>query len=585
MHKNIRFGILFFRMEIVWGIMSRGLKRIFDIRKNLSVSVLSLTYTLLLLFGAGYMQNGNAKFVTDHPVRSTIILVALFIFFRAAILFLFRLLDKYRPKGHHQTSKLQTIYDKHPFMISMLIILLFWLPYIISFYPAILSPDPSFQIRQYFGIPNKYSEYSVMIDPNVTITNHHPVVHTLLLGTALKLGNLAGNDNFGLFLYSIIQISVLSGVLAFTLSYMKKINVSYRYRIAVLLMYGLVPMFPFYAMSAVKDVIFTALFVLYTILIYHLTRNRTADLKAKHLVLIILLLILLLLFRNNGFHIVLLSFPFLILVSKKNLKKLLLVFVLFLAFNYSHNNLILPAFKVTPGSIREMLSIPFQQTARYVKYHSDNLTDEEYAIYDKILDMSDLAERYKPEISDPVKKKYNKYTTNEELKEYFKYWFKDLSKDPGLYVDATINNVYGYFYPPKTSWYIYNTYDTRIVDNGFNYHFNNLEDSRELLSIFGLAFPYFPILGLVSNIGFNTWLLFLLATYFIYKKKVRGIVYLVPSFVVLLVCVASPVNTYFRYAMPYIFCMPTIIALFINYLKGSERDEEKQNSSFNPLLQ
>lgn len=545
------------------------IKMVLDLRKNISVSILSLIYSLLILFGNSYMNKGNSSIVIKNWVLSIIVLIILFIIFRSIILFIFNFIDKYKPKN--KKSKLKDIYDKHTFIISIVTILILWLPYIISFYPTILSPDSSYQIKQYFGIPNKYSSYSIMIDPNVTITNHHPVVHTLLLGSCLKLGNMIGNDNLGLFMYSIIQILILSSVLAFTLYYMKKINTPFRYRIFTLLIYGLVPMFPFYSMTAVKDVIFTSLIILYIILIYHLVKNDVS-LKIKHVLGILLLLLLIIIFRNNGFHVILLSFPFLLIKQKKNFKKLLVIFILFLTLNYSYNNIILPKFKVTPSSVREKLSIPFQQTARYVKYNK--LTKEEYQIYDKVLDMSDLSKRYNPEKSDPVKNKYNKYTTKEELNEYFKYWFKDLFKDPVTYIDATINNTYGYFYPFKTNWYIYYDYDTRIVKDGFNYHYNSLENTREVLTNLGKSFPYIPIIGLISNIGFNTWVLMFLTMYLVYKKKYMGIIYLIPCYILILVCVASPVNAYFRYAMPYVFAMPVIISLFIDYIKGESYEKK-----------
>jgi hypothetical protein len=38
----------------------------------------------------------------------------------------------------------------------------------------------------------------------------------------------------------------------------------------------------------------------------------------------------------------------------------------------------LPYFHVTQTSIREVLSIPFQQTARYVKYYGNDVTDNEF---------------------------------------------------------------------------------------------------------------------------------------------------------------------------------------------------------------
>lgn len=548
------------------------MKEILDIRKKVSVTILSLIYSILLVFGTSYKKVGNATLVFDNIFLSILIFIVLFFLSRTLILFLYKYLDNYKIKNKKK-SKFNNLLDKHPFIVSMIIILILWLPYIISFYPIILSPDPSFQIKQYFGIPNKYSDYSIMLDKSVTITNHHPVIHTLLLGTCLKLGNLINCDNLGLFLYSIIQITILSSVLSLTISYMTKLKISYKYRLIVLLIYSLVPMFPLYAMSGVKDVIFTSLIILYVMLIYYLIKNKKDTLSIKKVILIILLLIFIMLFRNNGFHIILLSFPFVLLINRKNLKKLLIIFIIFLSFNTCYNKVILPHFKITPSSVREILSIPFQQTARYVKYNK--LTKEEYEIYDKVLDMSDLAKRYKPEISDPVKNKFNKYTTDKELKEYFSTWLKDLTKDPVTYVDATTNNIYGYFYPFKLNWYVYYKYDTRIVSDGFNYHYNNLNTSRDILSTFAIYYPYIPIIGFVSNIGFNTWILFFITAYMFHKKKYYGIIYLLPSYVALLVCMASPVNAYFRYAMPYVFAMPLTIGIFLDVIKGSVKNEKK----------
>ena len=548
------------------------MKEILDIRKKVSVTILSLIYSILLVFGTSYKKVGNAPLVFDNIFLSILIFIVLFFLSRTLILFLYKYLDNYKIKNKKK-SKFNNLLDKHPFIVSMIIILILWLPYIISFYPIILSPDPSFQIKQFFGIPNKYSDYSIMLDKSVTITNHHPVIHTLLLGTCLKFGNLINCDNLGLFLYSIIQITILSSVLSLTISYMTKLKISYKYRLIVLLIYSLVPMFPLYAMSGVKDVIFTSLIILYVMLIYYLIKNKKDTLSIKKVILIILLLIFIMLFRNNGFHIILLSFPFVLLINRKNLKKLLIIFIIFLSFNTCYNKVILPHFKITPSSVREILSIPFQQTARYVKYNK--LTKEEYEIYDKVLDMSDLAKRYKPEISDPVKNKFNKYTTDKELKEYFSTWLKDLTKDPVTYVDATTNNIYGYFYPFKLNWYVYYKYDTRIVSDGFNYHYNNLNTSRDILSTFAIYYPYIPIIGLVSNIGFNTWILFFITAYMFHKKKYYGIIYLLPSYVALLVCMASPVNAYFRYAMPYVFAMPLTIGIFLDVIKGSVKNEKK----------
>ncbi len=536
--------------------------------KNIYINLLAFLYSFFIILFTSYKFFKNASLVFKNIFLTILSFLIFFLIIKYLIVLLFEKFDNYKTNDFKFKNKFLSLFDKHPFLFSLAIIIVLWLPYIISFYPIILSPDPSFQIMQYFKIPNKYMDYSIMLDRNVTITNHHPIIHTLLLGSLLKIGHTFFNDNFGLFLYSLVQILILSTTLSYSIYYMKKINVPCKYRFIVLLIYSLVPMFPFYAMSAVKDVIFSSLMILYNILIFDFIRNNKEKISLKKIIGTILLLVLICLFRNNGFYVILLSFPFLFFLIKKNKLPFILIYIFIISFNFTYNKVILPYYKITPTSIREALSIPFQQTARYVSYNE--IGKEEYEIYDKILDMSDLKERYKENISDPVKNKYNKFTTSSDLKKYFKYWMLGFFKDPTCYIDATINNTYGYFYPFEVSWYIYYKYDTRIVQKGFNYHYNNLVSTRKLLSTYGIIYPFIPIIGLISSIGFNTWILIFMLFYFLYRKKYKYIVYLMPSFISLLVCIASPVNTYFRYAMPYIFSMPVLISFFLSSIQNKD---------------
>ena len=554
-------------------------------KESIVIYVLSLIYSLLLVFGYCYEKDGDAGLIFENPLNmiiSVLIFMVFFFVFKIGISKFYLYLDKKlflkeKTKAKDidkKKSKFRILFESHPFIVSMIFMLICWLPYIVSFYPLIMSPDPSFQIKQFFGIPNKYSTYATLIDPNVIITNHHPVIHTLLLGSCLKIGTLIGNDNFGLFIYSFIQILVLSSVLSYTIKYMNKLNVSYKFKLLFLLIYSFVPMFPFYSMSPVKDVIFTSLFILYTILVYDTFKYKELGISNKKIIYMIILMILLVLFRNNGIHMIMLSFPLLIFLCRNMWKKLLLVFLVILGFNTCYNKVVLPYFKITPGSVREQLSIPFQQTARFVKYHRDMLSYDDIHKIDVVLNISDLSLRYDPKLSDPVKNKFNRYANSEHLKDYFGVWFKCFFKDPALYVDATINNVYGYFYPFTSNWYIYHNYNDTIVKDGFDFHFiDEFESGRKILEDFGVGFPSIPIIGFISNIGFNVWVLFMLVGYLIYSKKKEGIVVLLPSLVLLLVCVASPANTYFRYAMPYVFAMPIMLCMVLNYVKSGGKNE------------
>ena len=153
----------------------------------------------------------------------------------------------------------------------------------------------------------------------------------------------------------------------------------------------------------------------------------------------------------------------------------------------------------------------------------------------------------------------------DDLKEYFKAWYRGLTKHPGTYIEATINNTYGYFYPNAIKWYTYHKYDSRVTkDNLVDYSYNDLQGIRDTLVVYQGIYPYIPFVGLISNIGFNTWMLLIMGVYLITFKKKEYLIVLMPLYVSVLICIASPANTYFRYAMPYIFSNCVLIPLLLN---------------------
>lgn len=459
-------------------------------------------------------------------------------------------------------SKFVSAFNKHPLIICLSVLALSWSVYYIAFYPIVLSPDPSFQIKQFLGERTKYSDYSIQIDENVTITNHHPVFHTLLLGGFTKLGISLGNDNLGLFLYSLLQGSFMAFTLAKTICLLKEKGIKNRYLFIMLAIYSLVPMFPLYALNGNKDVYYS-LFVLwlFMLLFKYLDTNKKEVLRFSDSIKWFIVLIFICLFRNNGIYLVIILLPCIILYKKVNIKRILSIFLSVIVLFYSYQNALLPALGITKGSVREMLSIFFQQTARYVINHEDDISSEDKEIIGTIIDYDNIKEGYDPTISDPIKNTYNKYATDEDLKNYFYVWFKGLIMHPMTYIDATLNNIYGYFDPEDINWYIYTNYDTRIT-NLVDYEFNGLQKLRDSLEAWGNTFPYIPVVGLISNIGFSAWIALAMSIWLLFNKKYQYLVFLTPVFVSLLVCIASPVNTYFRYAMPYVFAIPFIVGVW-----------------------
>ena len=159
----------------------------------------------------------------------------------------------------------------------------------------------------------------------------------------------------------------------------------------------------------------------------------------KKTISLIIILIFVTLFRNNGIITIMLSLPFALFLSKDKMKYVLVSILAVLLTYFGYNKILLPHFKISNTSIREVLSIPFQQTARYIKKHSDDLSSKDKKYIKKVLDYDSIGNLYNPNLSDPVKNTYNKNATSNDLKNYFKVWYKGLKKHPITYIESTVN--------------------------------------------------------------------------------------------------------------------------------------------------
>ena len=94
--------------------------------------------------------------------------------------------------------------------------------------------------------------------------------------------------------------------------------------------------------------------------------------------------------------------------------------------------------------------------------HAGEVTPEEYAEIDRVLDAENLAELYEPWISDPVKYTFRQYGQGAEdekaaLARYRKTWLSMLTKYPLTYVEAFFaGNVSYYTFAPKLEGETYN---------------------------------------------------------------------------------------------------------------------------------
>ena len=560
-------------------------KQVKNKRKNIIENILAILFALFTIIGYSYKKTNTWDLIFNGQIqfiKSVIVFASYSILFKLIIDYIYEKI-LINIKCRSTTNKIfNFIFEKHAFIIPLIIILICWLPYVIIFYPGVLMQDSTIQIKQFFGleIPEGSSNNSVnLIDENVKITNHHPVLHTVILGSCVKIGKMLGNDNLGIFLYTIIQVVLLASALAYIIKFMKELKTNNYIRIFALLIFCFIPVFPFYAVEITKDVPFASLMIFYTIELYKIIKEYAdKKLSKKRVVLIIFISLMVCLLRNNGIYVILLSLPFAAISNKINRKNILFATLIVFVLYESFIKLLLPALKISNTGVREMLSVPFQQTARYVKEYGNEVTDEEREIIDKVLGYDTLASRYVPERSDAVKDEYNKDATSEDLKNYFKVWFRQFFKHPNVYVEAFLNNYYGYLYlegdiEKYTTGFIVNCDDDLTKTGKFNYSYNDkFKGERNAVKHILNISKKMPVIYWCTNIGLNTWILLIMLGYLIYKKKYKFIVFLLPSLVTLLVCCVSPVNAYFRYELPNIFAMPLIISIFIDIIKDKEEE-------------
>ena len=167
-------------------------------------------------------------------------------------------------------------------------------------------------------------------------------------------------------------------------------------------------------------------------------------------------------------------------------------------------------------------------------------------------DVNVVAEKYDPRIADPVKALFRADASVGELAGYFVAWGRGLLRHPGVYVEACLVHIYGWFDPAMSTAVRYETDYDGIRQTG-------LFANAEKILIFYYRFAdRIALFGALQNVGMAVWALFFLDFY--QRKMGSKALYRManlPLWISLLICMASPcfIN-HPRYAFPILFTLP-----------------------------
>lgn len=434
----------------------------------------------------------------------------------------------------------QKIFDDKRGILAWIILMLAWLPNYILYLPGVFTVDGINQIDQL---------------ATGQLTNHHPILTTLIEAPWILAGKYFGHIEIGLMIYLLLTFVFTSYVIYRGFYWMSRHEISYGIRYLMLIYFSVYPIWSAYARTFVKDTLFYPIFYLYILCMFDILIQKEGFFKGKkRIIKFFIISILLCLVRHNGFYICAATIAGIFIFCKRN-RKILAFLMMALIIFWKAYNAVLPMAGIVPGGKQEMLSIPFQQTARYVKEHGKEVTAKEKEAISKVLNYEVLAQNYDPNLSDPVK---NTYTGQDEyLSDYFKIWSKQLLKHPDTYISATLNGTYGYYaykdwikcangyYTQPVYFYKYDQYykinDNKIFEKQRSAYYNNV--------IIGI-FQDGPMKILTQPMLYH-WAMILLLGYFLQDEKLRKYwIAFFPVIISFFICIASPVNGDLRYTLP-----------------------------------
>ena len=463
------------------------------------------------------------------------------------------------------SDKTVHFFSKNSFWKVFLILATAYGMVVLISYPGTLCWDTLGQIEQV----TKGTGYST----------HHPLLHTLIVGGLSQFGFVVfGSYDIGLFIYMLLQVVMLAAALAATIAVLAKRGMKACWLWGLLVLYCITPIYTNIVSVAIKDVPYNASVIGYVICFALLMEEPERIKNVKFVLWFIGAQMGAILFRNNGLPLVLFGgvVAFVWLFKKYNWKErigaLVTLFGASIAIAKLITFILMQLTSATEGSKGEMMSIPFQQTARYLQLYRDEISEEERVAIEAVLGPVDkIAEEYDPESSDPVKALHDKNATTEAWMNYLVAWAKGFFKHPVVYIEAFLAHIYGWFSPNVSNAIRYECIAEAFSQQGL------FPGAQKMLIFLYRYTDRVSVLGLLQNIGAYVWGLFFLAFYQKKEKKTAHLVANMPLWISLLVCMASPCFIYHpRYGLPILVALPFLYGMSVTGKDGNYTDNKTE---------
>lgn len=335
--------------------------------------------------------------------------------------------------------------NKNVFFISWAAVFVCWIPVFLAYYPAVMAYDFH---RQSIEAAKGF----------IWFNNYQPLAHTWLIWVGLQIGKAAGSLEFGMACYSLFQMLVLSAACGYSCNIVYRLVQKKWPVVTMVLFYGLFPLISVLSVGVTKDVLFSALFLIFMCLF--IERSFFAAGKKQWILDAVWLLegCVMMLFRNNAIYAVgVFAVVALLLAEKKQRLRLFAICLLFvIGGKGALEGVQLAIGTEGRGSKVEMYSVPIQQLSRVGYYHGEELSEETYQLLDHYIPQK-YWKRYNPALSDGVKNVLasdNVFDSvwKDDISGMIKAWVKIGLSYPNEYIDAFLLLNSGFWFVDDVTW-------------------------------------------------------------------------------------------------------------------------------------
>jgi hypothetical protein len=310
-----------------------------------------------------------------------------------------------------------------------------WIPVLAVRFPGNIDTDTFNEVLQTYGL-------SETID-------HHPWLDTVIFGAFWRIGQLLGSPQWAIFLYAFLQVVATIAALAAALSYLRFLGAGQKMLIASIIFCACYPIIPMYAQTMAKDMIFGWIWVFFLIGYIEIVRTQGKILRRwSFSVVFVLIALSLVLTKKTGIYIVAVCLIALLFCARHYRKRVIAAAVAIVAVFVVWSSVLLPLWGVKKGEQAEMMSIPAQQTAAYVKAYRGEMTASDWSVLNGVFkDPKTMGKTYSPSNSDASKNRWKNDASASAKSEYIKWWIATGLEHPTSYVMTTAATTLSLYYP------------------------------------------------------------------------------------------------------------------------------------------